>query len=758
MAMYRQMLGPLSLPIFAIGFSAVIVQTLVMRELSVLFYGNELCLGVILGVWLMWTALGSGVLGRLVPRIIRRRRALAISQGTIALLLPMTLFGIRTSKIWTDQSIGEITGFAPMFVTSFATLCPFCLLSGFLFTLVSNIRAEDEDALYLSVGQVYALEGAGAGFGGVLASFFLVGRLRPFEVALVLGGVNLLSAGIALDVWTCRGWRGVLFWAAFCASMVLGTVSFSRLEDLSGRLLWRGYDLLHREDTIYGNLTLTRENTQVSFFENGLLAYTAGDLMSAEESAHFALLEHPDPRRVLLIGGGVGGALGQILLHPSVGRVEYVELDPRMIELGRAYLHDAETAVLRDPRVHLWHLDGRRFAKRTRNRYDVVLVSLPDPFTTQINRFYTVEFYREVLRILGPEGILSFRVTSSENYVGEELGDFLRSIYLSLSEVFEDIVVVPGSSAHFLACPREGILTEDPSVLIERLHERALGTKYVREYYLPYRMSRDRVQYLRERLEIGGDVRINRDLRPVGYYYDMILWSTYFSPTLRKLFVSVSGVDARWPIVAMVLVLILLLARKKSRPRRSVMVTVVAVGFSELALEVIILLGFQIVYGYVYHHLALIVACYMIGLAAGGWRSTARLDVLREPLASLERLQLAMFLYPFVFLLFLYGCVRSPPPGPVGGAGFSGFAFGAGLIGGLQFPVANRLYLQGSARRGGTAGILYAADLGGSCLGAFTASTVFLPILGIPWTCTMLGVVNLAACGGLMIARRSKAP
>ena len=755
MAMYRKMLGPLFFPIFAIGFSALVVQALVMRELSVLFYGNELCLGVILGVWLFWMALGSGVLGRLVPRIVRRRRALAISQGAIAFLLPVTLFGIRTGRLWTAQSIGEITGFAPMFVTSFVTLGPFCLLSGFLFSLVSVLRSEDEDTLYLSVGQVYALEGAGAGFGGLMTSFLFLGHLRPFEIVLVLGGVNLLSSGVAIGLWTRGGWRRVLFWTMFCAFLVLGMAFFPRLEDLSGRLLWRGYDLLHREDTVYGNLTLTQEGNQVSFFENGLLVYTAGDRLSAEESVHFALLEHPDPQRILLIGGGGGGALGQILLHPRVEWVEYVELDPRMIELGRMYLPDAETAALRDPRVHVRHLDGRRFVKRARNRYDVVLVSLPDPFTTQINRFYTVEFYREVLRVLGPEGILSFRVTSSENYVGEELGDFLRSIYLSLSEVFEEIVVVPGTSAHFLACPQAGVLTDDPSALIERLRTRALGTKYVREYYLPYRMSPERVQYLRERLETGEDARTNRDLRPVGYYYNMILWSTYFSPTFRDLFVLASRIDAKGSFVGMVLVLILMLARKTSRLRRSVVLTIVAVGFSELALEVIVLLGFQIVYGYVYHRLALIVACYMVGLAAGGWRSTVRLDVLRDPLGSLERLQLAMFVYPFVFLLFLYVCVRVPPPGPVGGALFSGFALGAGLIGGLQFPVANRLYLQRSARHG-TAGVLYAADLGGSCLGAFSASALLLPILGIPWTCTMLGAVNLAALGGLFAARQSK--
>ena len=136
------------------------------------------------------------------------------------------------------------------------------------------------------------------------------------------------------------------------------------------------------------------------------------------------------------------------------------------------------------------------------------------------------------------------------------------------------------------------------------------------------------------------------------------------------------------------------------------------------------------------------------------WRSTARLDVLREPLKTLERLQFAMALYPFVFLLFLYGCVHFPLPGLVGGALFLCFAFGAGLIGGLQFPVANRLYLQRAESDGGTAGVLYAADLAGSCLGAFTASTVFVPILGIPRTCAMLGAVNVAAFGGLVAARR----
>ncbi|MCK5381331.1 MAG: hypothetical protein KAJ81_07655, partial [Candidatus Latescibacteria bacterium] len=402
-----------------------------------------------------------------------------------------------------------------------------------------------------------------------------------------------------------------------------------KLESVSNRLLWKGYDLVHAQNTVYGNIAVTRRLDQVSFFGNGLLMFTFPDYLYAEESVHFALLEHPDPRRVLLIGGGIGGGLEQALLHPSIQHVDYVELDPKVIELGRHYLPPGQAALLDDPRVSVHTMDGRRFVQTAQRGYDVVLIVLPAPFTIQLNRFYTLEFYRRVRKILNEGGVFSFGVVSSENYIGDELSDFLSSMYATLHQVFPDIVVVPGDTNHFIACVKAGLLTRDPSVLIHRLEARRMDLKYLNAYYLPYRMSFERQQYLRSRLSTAEGrpslpVRINRDFEPIGYYYDMVLWSTYFSPIFRKCFRFAAHLDLRWIALFCLGMLIVfvgvawLRGRKVPLYRSSILLTVIVVGFSELAMEVIAILGFQAAYGHVYRQIGLIVASYMIGLAIGG--------------------------------------------------------------------------------------------------------------------------------------------
>ncbi len=149
------------------------------------------------------------------------------------------------------------------------------------------------------------------------------------------------------------------------------------MAELSLTRQWQGFNLEKVENSIYGNLAVTGRKNQFSLFENGLLVFTHPDLQTAEESVHFAMLEHPAPRRILLIGGGVGGSLREILRHPSVSEVTYLELDPAIIRLAGEFLEPSEAALLTDPRVEVINGDGRLYLERERKKYDLIIVNLP---------------------------------------------------------------------------------------------------------------------------------------------------------------------------------------------------------------------------------------------------------------------------------------------------------------------------------------------------------------------------------------------
>ena len=200
-----------------------------------------------------------------------------------------------------------------------------------------------------------------------------------------------------------------------------------------------------------------------SVYENGVVLFNVPDPAAAEEAVHYALLEHPSPRSLLLIGGGINGSIVQALRHPSLERVDYVELDPGHSGPGAGLLSGPVARPSdADPRVRVHVTDGRLFLKTTPSRFDVVIVNLPDPHNAQLNRFYTVEFFGEVSRRLAPTGVFSFQLRSSENYIGPELGAFLRSIHKSLRAVFPEVTAIPGETVHFFAARRAGILACAP--------------------------------------------------------------------------------------------------------------------------------------------------------------------------------------------------------------------------------------------------------------------------------------------------------
>ena len=118
--------------------------------------------------------------------------------------------------------------------------------------------------------------------------------------------------------------------------------------------------------------------------------------------------------------------------------------------------------------------------------FDVIIVNLPDPQTAQINRFYTLEFFREAAAKLRPGGVFSFRLTSSENYISPELAALLRSIRKTLGAVFPEVAFIPGDTLHLFASNSAGVLVRTADGLLERLRRRGIQTTYVREYYMPF--------------------------------------------------------------------------------------------------------------------------------------------------------------------------------------------------------------------------------------------------------------------------------
>ncbi|MBZ5614383.1 MAG: fused MFS/spermidine synthase [Acidobacteriia bacterium] len=768
MARAKQPTSAVRAALTLIGFSAVIGQIVLMRELIVVFNGNEISLGIMLSTWLFWTAAGSGLSSGFRLGGNNARRAVAALECVLGVSLLPTIWALRASRSFFQTVPGELVGPVPMLLASLACLSLFCAVAGALFVAATRMYEQECAAsARVATSSAYLLEAAGSGVGGILASIVLLHFLGSFQIATVVAVLNLCMAAVLLFRMSRKQLGAATVAAALFAvglvTVVLLIYVAPALDTSAQARQWRGFRLVASRDSIYGNLAVIETGTETgkvrSIYDNGVILASAPDENAAEEAVHYALLEHPAPRHLLMIGGGVNGSIAQALKHPTVERIDYVELDPALIGMARQFFPGQSAPVVSDPRVHLHYADGRYFLKTVRDTFDVIILNVPDPQTAQLNRFYTAEFFRSARDHLASGGLLALQLRSSEDYISPDLGEYLRCIHHTLREVFPYVVAIPGETIHFFAATRPDVLTDNPQTLMARLQARNLKTQYVREYFIPFRMMPDRMEQVREQLRPLPSTPVNRDFEPIAYYFDVALWSTQFKLGYSRWFraaarITFTGViDAVLVVTLFVAVLLAFVPRREKLVRSSAACCMAATGYTLMALQIFLLLAFQSVYGYVYHQLAILIAMCMAGIAFGSWlgiRRTRSSD--RPPYRTITTTQFLLGLSgpALIFVVSLLSRISGMATTWLAAQFvFPALAALCGMLGGYQFPIATEIYLYDydyDDARGGRSrlGTLYAIDLLGGCAGALLLSSYFIPVFGFWKTAWLSAAVNLA--------------
>ncbi|MHA1594513.1 MAG: polyamine aminopropyltransferase [Candidatus Baldrarchaeia archaeon] len=202
------------------------------------------------------------------------------------------------------------------------------------------------------------------------------------------------------------------------------TRSLSRLVQIN-RVIFSGTTKYQRVEIVespdFGKMLLIDGKVQLSTFD---------EYIYHESLVHPSLFSHPRPEKVLIIGGGDGGALEEVLKHNVVKEVVLVDLDKEIIEISKKYLKEVHKDAFNDERVSIFIEDGRRFVERTNDKFDVVILDLTDP-SGQSARLYTVEFYKLIKSRLNSNGIVTTHSESPYVYQREFV-----AIYKTLSEVF----------------------------------------------------------------------------------------------------------------------------------------------------------------------------------------------------------------------------------------------------------------------------------------------------------------------------------
>jgi spermidine synthase len=269
------------------------------------------------------------------------------------------------------------------------------------------------------VSRVLAFDYIGALLASILFPILFVPKLGLVRTSLIFGMLNALVA--LWGTWLLRplikgritGLR--VRSLVVLALLLIALVKANTLTSLAEDEMFAD-EIVYAKDTPYQRIVITRGRAGFQLFLNGNLQFSSTDEYRYHEAlVHPPMLVSNNPRRVLVLGGGDGLALREILKYPSVEHVTLVDLDPDMTRLSSRFplLAQLNKNAFDNPRVQVVNEDAFIWIERTTDQpYDAAVVDFPDPNTFALGKLYTTRFYRLLRNRLTENAAVSVQSTS----------------------------------------------------------------------------------------------------------------------------------------------------------------------------------------------------------------------------------------------------------------------------------------------------------------------------------------------------------
>lgn len=290
------------------------------------------------------------------------------------------------------------------------------VLIGMEIPLVTRLNASYE-VLQVNIASIMEKDYFGALVGGLLFAFFALPNLGLTYTPLALGAINFVVASVLLwryrTLLVNRARLMVAFWGLAIGLIVLGVwmrpiVMFGEQSQYRDRVVFQ-------KQTPYQRIVMTQwKGHHWLYLNNNVQFSTYDEVRYHEPLIHPAMQLAGSREQVLILGGGDGLAVREVMKYADVKHVTLVDLDAEMIALARSYpaLKKANKGSLDDPRLQVVTGDAGQFLADSADLYDVIVVDLPDPKGPDLARLYSREFYRTCLAHLSARGVVVTQASS----------------------------------------------------------------------------------------------------------------------------------------------------------------------------------------------------------------------------------------------------------------------------------------------------------------------------------------------------------
>jgi len=389
--------------IFIIAGCSLIYELLISSLSTYLLGSGVVHYSVTIGLFLFFMGVGAWlaqyVRGNLMDAFVRIEIALGLVGGLSAVLL-------YAAYAWTQY-------YYPAMLVVIAAIS---ILVGMEIPLLTRV-IEQGRGIRQGLSDVLATDYVGALLASLLFPFILLPYLGHLLTAFAIGVVNVLVAFIV--VWHFRKHLSrpklQLSSAALAITLLVVASQFSgTFTGILERSLYQDSVIFSKQSN-YQKIVVTERGNDTRLFLNGSLQFSSLDEYRYHEPlVHLPASHSRTLERALVIGGGDGLAVRELLQYPELKDIVLVDLDPEVTSLGSSFakITALNNNSLHDPRVTIANDDAWRWLEKNGDLFDVVIIDLPDPDTTDIARLYTVEFYKKVARRLSVGGVMITQASS----------------------------------------------------------------------------------------------------------------------------------------------------------------------------------------------------------------------------------------------------------------------------------------------------------------------------------------------------------
>jgi spermidine synthase len=320
--------------------------------------------------------------------------------------------------VWAQILLGLIGGFLAPVVFAlyaltgavalplYAMLMAIGVLSGMEIPLIARVL-KDIGAPEFRFENVLSVDYIGALVASLAFPVLIIPYLGLMSASLAFGALNLVVAGLSL--WVFRGglnWRPITAWAVALFLTLAGLWQAETIVTKTEAALYED-DIILSEATPYQQITLTRFRDRTRLFLDHSIQFDSYDEHRYHEALVHPVMGHvARPANVLILGGGDGMALREVLRHDRVDAVTLVDLDPRVTELFSTHpdMIALNGGAFADPRVRVENRDAWSFVEASNQAFDVIIIDLPDPKNLSLSKLYSREFYAVLVERLAAGG------------------------------------------------------------------------------------------------------------------------------------------------------------------------------------------------------------------------------------------------------------------------------------------------------------------------------------------------------------------